>query len=348
MVCLALAGCGGALALRAPAAHDASVAGTTGSPVAQPTAAERAAVVADVESVWNYESRPFVAGVPRLTDKPDVVSVRVSRTDPVFASAAVELVGHAGQKEPGGAVIAFEQRHGAWSQYGSANVVAGPAVAFASDCTDTTPVGMRDLLCPNPWSVLDQAAPTPPGYAGYSFPVGTDDLRTVAWQDIALPGAVCGVNHLIQLHKGYATVPGPADGWWAAVVEQLPRETYGELASGIDVASVLTDCNNGGGTADGQLAFVDVVFSASKDSLHVIGLLTAQQPLMGAGSHVPIIGSGQISRGEIVVPESWYGPYDPTCCSTGRAKTVWVYAAGRLTVQRTIVLHEPATKPPSG
>jgi len=120
------------------------------------------------------------------------------------------------------------------------------------------------------------------------------------------------------------------------------------LAPGRDVASVLIQCNNGGGTADGELAFEDIVFSVSDESLHVLGILTAQQPLLVAATHVPIIGSGQISRGQIAVPESWYGPYDPTCCSTGRAKTIWAYAGGKLSVKQTIVLHKPATKLPSG
>jgi hypothetical protein len=303
--------------------------------------------VADVKSIWSYESRPFIPGVPRLNEKPDVVSVRVSRTDPVFASAAVDLIGPAGQKEPGAAVVVFEQLHGSWSQYDSANVAAGPASSFTADCSEATPLGLRELLCPDAWSVLGQPQPPSSGYSTYSFPVGTDDLRKVDWDDIALPGAVCGVDHLIPLHKGYATVAGPADGWWAAVGVGISGESYGLLASGLDVASVLTDCNNDGGTADGQLAFVDVVFRASGNSLHVIALLTAQQPLTAGASHVPLIGSGAISRGEIVVPEYWYGEYDATCCSTGRARTIWAYAAGKLSVKQTIVLHAPATKPPS-
>jgi hypothetical protein len=316
--------------------------------VRAPTAAERAAVVADVASAWKDEARPILPAASALDERPDVVSVRVSRTDPAFASAAVELRGRSGRKRAGAEIVAFEKLHGSWQQYGEANLVAGPAVSFTNACTDATPAGLRDLLCPDPWSILDHARPASTGYGGYSFPVATDNLQQVDWNDVALPGAVCGTGQLLQLHKGYATVRGPAEGWWASVVAQVSGESYGELAPGRDVASVLVDCNNGGGTADGQLAFLDVVFSASGDSLHLLGVLTAQQPLIVPASHVPIIASGRISRGEIVVPEYWYGQYDATCCSTGRAETIWVYGGGKLSLKQTIVLHEPATKPANG
>lgn len=316
--------------------------------VREPTSSERAAVLTDVKSVWQYESRPFSPGVSGLPEHPDVVSVRVSRTDPMFATAAVELLGRGGRKKAGAEIIAFERLHGSWQQFGEPSLVAGPAASFTNACSGATPAGLRDLLCPDPWSILDYPQPARLGYGGYSFPVGTDDLRDVDWSNVALPGAVCGTGQLIQLHKGSTTVSGPADGWWAGVVVQLSGESYGELAPGREAASVLVQCNNGGGTADGQLAFTDVVFSASGDSLHVLGVLTPQQPLIVPASHVPIIGAGHLSRGEIVVPEYWYGQYDATCCSTGRARTTWVYAAGKLSLKRTIVLHEPATKPPAG
>ena len=225
-------------------------------------------------------------------------------------------------------------------------MVAGPAVSFPVDCTNATPAGMRDLLCPNPWSVLGYPEPPSPDYGSYSFPVGTDDLRRVDWDTVTLPGAVCGVAHPVALRKGYAAVRGPAEGWWSTVVVQVSGESYGELGKSLDVASVLIDCNNGGGTADGQLAFLDVVFRASGDSLHVLGVLTPQQPLSSGSSHVPLIGPGRIAGGRIVVPEYWYGPYDATCCSTGRAATTWVYAAGKLSVKQTTVLRRPSTKPP--
>lgn len=335
-VCLVLGGCGGASSVRSP------------SVVREPTAAERAALLADVKSVWQYESRAISPGVKALDEQPDVVSVRVSRTDPAFASAAVELRQPSGLRRAGAEIIAFERLDGSWQQDGEANLVAGPALSFTNACSGATPAGLRDLLCPNPWSILDYQRPLSLGYQDYSFPVAGDDLRDVDWGDIALPGAVCGTpRQLIQLHKGSTTLLGPADGWWAGVGVDLLGESYGELAPGLSAASVAVDCNNGGGTADGQLAFADVVFSLDNTSLHVLGVLTPQQPLIVPASHVPLIGTGRISRGEIVVPEDWYGQYDSTCCSTGRAKTIWVYARGKLSPKQTIVLHEPATKPPN-
>jgi hypothetical protein len=298
--------------------------------------------------VWDYESSvvPTYASLPRQHDHPVLVSVRVSRTRPVFASAVVEIRDARGRTQGVTSVVAFEKLHGSWQQYGAPNLVAGPATSFRGACGAATPRGVRDLLCPNPWSVLDFPMPPSVGYASYTYRVGTDDLRQVDWDDIALPGSVCGLGHSVQLRKGYATVPGPADGWWSVVVIQVSGESYGELVGGLDVASVLVDCNNGGGTADGQLTFLDLVFSLSHGSLRVLGVLTPQQPLSPSASHVPLLGPGRIGHGEIVVPEFWYGPDDPTCCSTGRAKTIWVYAGGKLSAKRTIVLRQPSMKLP--
>lgn len=319
------------------------------SVVRGPTTAERAALLADVRSVWQYESREGPPGVKALDQQPDVVSVRVSRSDPAFASAAVALRQPSGLRRAGAEIIAFERLDGSWQQDSEANLVAGPALSFTNACSAATPVGLRDLLCPNPWSILDYQRPPSLGYQDYSFPAHSDDLRDVDWGDIALPGAVCGMpRQLIQLRKGSTTLLGPADGWWAGVGVDLLGESYGELAPGQEAASVAVDCNNGSGTADGQLAFADVVFGLSDESLHILGVLTPQQPLTVPLSHVPLIGTGKISRGEIVVPEDWYGQYDSTCCATGRAKTIWVYAGGKLSLKQTIVLHEPATKPPNG
>src|ERR671930_1795400 len=104
---IALAACGGAGTGSGP--------GSAPGPRA-PTQRERAALVADVKVVWRFESsvvphwaRPALyrrALLPRHLH-PEVISVRVSRTRPRFASAAVELWGEHGRWSPGTAVLVF-------------------------------------------------------------------------------------------------------------------------------------------------------------------------------------------------------------------------------------------------
>jgi len=100
-------------------------------------------------------------------------------------------------------------------------------------------------------------------------------------------------------------------------------------------------CNNGGGTADGQLQFFDVVFTAAAGRLHVVGVITPRQPLEPFTPHVPLLGTVSLHDGEIAVPEDWYGPDDGTAGGSGLATTIWGYADGRLQVLRTVIRQQP-------
>lgn len=313
-----------------------------------PTPVDRAAISKGVEWVWGYESQvpPDMPHVPRLRDRVRLLAVRVSRTLPEFASAAAELVTSAGVVVPGSrAIVLFEKEHGSWSSFGEPNWVDGPAASFPVACTPATPAGIRDLLCPGPWTILGVAAPAQP-QSSYAVRIGTDDLRKVDWADAALPGSACGAASVIRLKDDAATVLGPADGWWSVLDVGLagtPSEIrYGQLGrSGLHVAVVLAECNNGGGTADGQLNFFDVVFSASADQLHIVGIITPRQPLEPFTPHVPLLGAGDVRDGEIVVPEYWYGPDDPTAGGTGLATTTWEYTGGHLHVRQTVINRQP-------
>src|SRR5438105_14449304 len=68
--------------------------------VRAPTPNERALIVVTVRSTWWYESAPDAAGYPlrwrrrhleRPSLRPEVTRIRVSRRDPRYASALVEL-----------------------------------------------------------------------------------------------------------------------------------------------------------------------------------------------------------------------------------------------------------------
>ena len=148
--------------------------------VRQPTSGERAAITKQVEGVWAYESPTVVPWDPQVHLKrsdahPVVVSVRISDSNPVFASAAVELRGPTGRKQAGTAVVVFEKTAGSWTQ------VSDAMTEFPLACTSATPAGERDLLCPNPWEILDYPQPTAPSQPAYSEPLHTTNLRTVDW-----------------------------------------------------------------------------------------------------------------------------------------------------------------------
>ena len=84
---------------------------------------------------------------------------------------------------------------------------------------------------------------------------------------------------------------------------------------------------NGGGTADGQLADAYVIFTGIGGKLTALGTITPQERPNGV--HVSILAGLSISPGTIITQEDWYRPNDSTCCSTGRASTIWTYTGGQ-------------------
>jgi hypothetical protein len=126
------------------------------------------------------------------------------------------------------------------------------------------------------------------------------------------------------------------------VVVDVATVSYGDLTGdGRDVAAVSVICSNDGGTADGQLAFADIVFGAVEGHLRVLGILRPQQPLTPASDHVPTMTEVMIGPGQIIGPQNWYGPNDPTAGGSGRATTTWRYSHSEFRVARTVVLQQP-------
>lgn len=178
----------------------------------------------------------------------------------------------------------------------------------------------------------------------------TLDLHTVDWAEASVPGSVCGASHPIQLHRDRAIVasarwrrwrsrpwPAPwprvtvAAGWKPVVYGDLNRDGHDEAALGVD-------CNNGGGTAGGVLAYSEVIFTATGNSPHVIGVVTPQQPDTYG---VPLV-QVRIRPGRIVAHEAWYGPSDGTCCPSGRATTIWTSTSGTLRPRATVIHRKPS------
>ena len=75
--------------------------------------------------------------------------------------------------------------------------------------------------------------------------------------------------------------------------------------------------------------------------LRVVAIVAPRQPLDPETSHVPLIGKVAIERGKVIVSEAWYGSHDGDCCASGRARTTWTYAAGKLRPTRTTILEKP-------
>lgn len=325
-----------------------------------PTRAERAVIARAVDETWEYESAPLYAEASRHVRprrphlRPRILRIAVARAHPRFASAVVELLDGRGRRNGAPAVVLFERPSDPQvAKEAGAVDIAGPAIVFPRACGASTPSGLRPLVCPNPWAVLRHERPPVRGQTAYAQPIRSPNLHAVDWRKVALPGAVCGSSRPIRA-RNYGDGPEAfihADVdllWWNPVwVYSWGRPRFGDLdGDGRDEAALQVVCANGGGTADGQLAFSDVIFKALGKTLRVVGIVTPRQPPLDLDkTHVPLSLVSAIGRGRVVVSEAWYGRYDGTCCASGRARTIWTYRGGRLRPSRTTILRKPWSSP---
>jgi hypothetical protein len=110
---------------------------------------------------------------------------------------------------------------------------------------------------------------------------------------------------------------------------------YGDVdGDGSDEAALYVDCNNGGGTADGVLAYAQVVFTVGPRGPAVLGVVRPRvQPRNGAATLVQVA----LRRGRVVAHEAFYAGGESICCPSARATTVWKYAGGKLVPTSTVV-----------
>jgi hypothetical protein len=192
--------------------------------VRQPSSHERARIIAGVRDVWEYESEVGHYGWRQLDLKPAplrpvVVSIRVARSDPRYASAVAELRDARGRRHPGTAVIVLRREDDPryvkvvpewWA-------VEGAATVFPPSCTGATPQALRDLLCPDRWSVLGYPRPRIQPQAAYAIRIRSTDLHALDWENVTLPGAACGSTHPIPLRESQALVRSTIWPWWPLV-----------------------------------------------------------------------------------------------------------------------------------
>jgi hypothetical protein len=269
----------------------------------------------------------------------DVISVRVSPSRPMLASAAVELVDRRGRRVLPKAIVVLSTRiPDSRAVLGQWWWVLGPATSFPQSCTPAVEVSLRELLCPSPWAVLGyRPPPAVPSGLGFTTAVNATNIRAVDWSDVSVPGSVCGAEKPIRLHDGGAVVESAVEPWWPAVgVNSWLKTSYGELA-GRQVAVIYLYCSNRGGTADGELAFAAVVYTLKAHTLSVLGVLTPRQPLSPNASQVPSLSRVTIRAGEVIAQEYWYAPGAGPAGEGQFARTFWKLRGGVLTPVRTVV-----------
>lgn len=179
------------------------------------------------------------------------------------------------------------------------------------------------------------------------------DLHRVDWNSASEPGSACFAKGWVRMRHGAArwrndklgTPDPPLDGPNYVNLSVGPV-FYGNLTGdGTSFAAVGLLCDNNGGTADGQLLFSIAVYSGASGHRRLVGLITPR--VERPGMHVTIIQSLTMRRGRIIVPEYFYGPYDGTCCASGRAISTWIYKSGRLIWHRSVITRQPTSSLPN-
>jgi hypothetical protein len=278
--------------------------------------------------MWNEEAtfqlQPWVRHLGfrnfrELGFRPEIFSIRVSRSDPKLASAAVVVLDAKGRRTPYNAVLLLGHVGRGWE-------ADDPATIFPHSCISAVSRGIRDLMCPDPWTVLGVRHTGLPALAQLAVIRGS-------WHTIELPGAVCGATHAIKLgwskFGGDAAVHSAYWPWWPAVEVYAtgPFRLPDIDGDGDSDAYFRVSCGNTGGTAGGVLGSADVLFGAVDNvngdpvkPLRLLGIITPQQPYtFGVPSPYDaqldvVTRSFNSARLVIVASELWYGTMDPSSC----------------------------------
>ncbi|MEV0154062.1 hypothetical protein AB0H57_10025 [Micromonospora sp. NPDC050686] len=176
------------------------------------------------------------------------------------------------------------------------------------------------------------ACPSPSAATEASCDSSTLDRRSVTeaaaagWVGACIPGDFCEIDGMVRL-TGPETVTESQG--WGEVHIMVGHTVRGDInGDRAEEAAVMLDCNNGGGTAAGQLAFAYVVFDGSDRGLEVLGVVTPRK--QEDGVHPTLFQQVTLRPGRVTVRELWYRSSDATCCPSGTATTVWRLSNGSL------------------
>lgn len=169
----------------------------------------------------------------------------------------------------------------------------------------------------------DPAAPV-------TFHTPTSDA---GWSNIPVTARFCGIENSVQLSGGEAS--SQSSKWGSIHVFVFPENIQLEGVSGPLVAKKAM-CDNGGGTAAGNLAYAYLLFASDERTTRVLAELPAQQPTLG--EHPTMVNSITGSGETFTVDEAWFRLNDANCCPSGAARTVWrVTDAGADVVSAVVV-----------
>jgi hypothetical protein len=175
-------------------------------------------------------------------------------------------------------------------------------------------------------------------------------FRGANWLGATVPGAICRGSRPVHLRNGSAVarLTRKSDGQWHAwpriyLTEERPV-VYGSLA-GHSAAAMNVGCNNGGGTADGYMAYADVIYIARPhETPRLIGIVRPHIRPWGGKTWLASPLSVAFRGDELIAHEFFYGGSDGTCCASGRATSIWRFAHGRLKRLRTTITHRPVRR----
>jgi hypothetical protein len=154
------------------------------------------------------------------------------------------------------------------------------------------------------------------------------DLHDVDWSHVPIPGGFCGIPGSVTFKGDEATATSRT--WGRVHLFRYKSVVYGDIdGDRRSEAGVTVLCDNGGGTAAGDLAFALVVFEGVRGRLITIGTVTPRKNPPGV--HPTWFRKVELKRGRVTAYEAWFRPSDSTCCPTGTAVTVWTLENGHLT-----------------
>jgi hypothetical protein len=145
------------------------------------------------------------------------------------------------------------------------------------------------------------------------------------WRNAPVAAAFCGVVGTVRLTDSAGEAPSTLYGKVALFAGDA---SYGTMSEPLgEVAAVPIFCNNGGGTAAGDLDGGIMIVSVQDAQLVAAAEITPQTSFNDRARAMRAV---QIDGDSIMVVETWYRNEDATCCPSGKANVRWTYRDGVL------------------